>query len=189
MSADTIFYSDENDVVITNMSFVVGPKVFFLNIINSFYVQRDIAARGCCSGGIVVVVGVGLTVFSILQPANVPSLLLGGLVSVIGGFLLIDKKEYISNPYFYSAIMLIAAGIVIGALGQITNSAFPLIILGLLVTLFGISMLIVSKQYVLVIRTQTEKSEEFEEYDVLYGSFSYIEEVTAALQRAIEEQA
>ena len=85
--------------------------------------------------------------------------------------------------------MLIAAGIVIGGLGQITNSAFPLIILGLLVTLFGISMLIVSKQYVLIIRTQIENSEELEEYDVLYGSLSYIEEVATALQRAIEEQA
>ena len=85
--------------------------------------------------------------------------------------------------------MLISAGIVIGVLGQITNSAFPLIILGLLVTLFGISMLIVSKQYVLIIRTQIENSEELEEYDVLYGSLSYIEEVATALQRAIEEQA
>ena len=85
--------------------------------------------------------------------------------------------------------MLIAAGIAIGGLGLITNSAFPLIILGLLVTLFGISMLIVSKQYVLVIRTQIENSEELEEYDVLYGSLSYIEEVATALQRAIEEQA
>ena len=85
--------------------------------------------------------------------------------------------------------MLIAAGIAIVGLGLITNSAFPLIILGLLVTLFGISMLIVSKQYVLVIRTQIENSEELEEYDVLYGSLSYIEEVATALQRAIEEQA
>jgi hypothetical protein len=50
-------------------------------------------------------------------------------------------------------------------------------------------MLIVSKQYVLVIRTQIENSEELEEYDVLYGSLSYIEEVATALQRAIEEQA
>ena len=189
MSTDTIFYSDGNDVMITNMSFVVGPKTFLLKIINSFYFQKDIAVRGCCSGGIVVVAGAGLTVFSILQPVNVPSFLLGCLVSVIGGFLLIDKKEYTRNPYFYSAIMLISAGIVIGVLGQITNSAFPLIILGLLVTLFGISMLIVSKQYVLVIRTQIENSEELEEYDVLYGSLSYIEEVATALQRAIEEQA
>ena len=55
MSIDTIFYSDENDVMITNISFVAGPKTFLLKIINSFYLQKDIAVRGCCSGGIVVV--------------------------------------------------------------------------------------------------------------------------------------
>ena len=188
MSVETIFYSDENDVVITNMSFVVGPKTFFTDTINSFYLQKDIAARGCCSGGVAVVAGAGLTVFSILNPADVPSLLIGCLVSIIGGFLLIDKKEYTSNPYFYLAIILVAVGIVIGDLGQITNFVFPFIILGLLITLFGISMLIASKQHVLVIRTQIKNSEELEEYDVLYGSLAYIEEVAAALQRAIEER-
>jgi hypothetical protein len=49
-------------------------------------------------------------------------------------------------------------------------------------------MLIASKQHVLVIRTQIKNSEELEEYDVLYGSLAYIEEVAAALQRAIEER-
>jgi len=73
-------------------------------------------------------------------------------------------------------------------LGQITNFVFPFIILGLLITLFGISMLIASKQHVLVIRTQIKNSEDLEEYDVLYGSLAYIEEVAAALQRAIEER-
>jgi len=73
-------------------------------------------------------------------------------------------------------------------LGQITNFVFPFIILGLLITLFGISMLIASKQHVLVIRTQIKNLEELEEYDVLYGSLAYIEEVAAALQRAIEER-
>ena len=106
-SIDTIFYSDKNDVVITNVSFIVGPKIFLLKIINSFYLQKDIAVRGCCSGGMIVVAGVGLTFFSLLQPANVPSLFLGCFVSLIGIFLLVGKKEYTKNPYFYFAIMLV----------------------------------------------------------------------------------
>ena len=187
-SIDTIFYSDENDVVITNVSFIIGSKTFLLKIINSFYLQKDIAVRGCCSGGVVVVAGVGLTFFSLLQPANVPSLFLGCFVSLIGTFLLVGKKEYTKNPYFYLAIMLVFGGISIGVLGQVNSSTVLLIALGLLITLFGIFMLIASRQYVLVIRVQIGTSEELEDHDVLYGPLPYIEEVTAALQRAIEEQ-
>ena len=187
-SIDTIFYSDKNDVVITNVSFIIVTKTFLLEIINSFYLQKDIAVRGCCSGGVVVVAGVGLAFFSLLQPANVPSLFLGCFISLIGTFLLVGKKEYTKNPYFYLAIMLVFGGISIGVLGQVNSSTILLIVLGLLITLFGIFMLISSRQYVLVIRAKIGTSEELEDYDGLYGPLPYIEEGAAALQRAIEEQ-